>query len=138
MRTPVAALAALLLSLAALPALAGGRPIPLVEIIDAPLVWQNNAPGKLEEVQSAVMAGCVTKGWVPTAQGPGHVHAVLTRPDYRAEIDVTFTTTTLSIKYADSQGLDWNPDKRLIHRNFNRWLTLLQQAINVEMVRTKT
>ncbi len=137
MRMPAAALAALLLSLAALPALASPRPVPLVEIVDAPLTWQSGTPGKLADVQSAVMAGCVTKGWVPTPQGPGHVHAVLTRSDYRAEIDVTFTTTTLSIKYADSEGLKWDPAKRVIHPNFNRWLTLLQQAISVEIVRIK-
>jgi hypothetical protein len=137
MRRPALALATLLVSLAALPALAGGRPIPLVEIIDAPLTWQNGTAGKLADVQAAVIAGCVVKGWVPQAQAPDRVHAVLTRPDYRAEIDITYTTSTISIKYADSQGLDWNPDKRVIHRNFNRWLTLLLQAINMETVRSR-
>lgn len=137
MRRPALALATLLLSLAALPALAGGRPIPIAEIIDAPLTWPSGTAPKLADVQAAVVAGCVVKGWVPQVQAPDRVHAVLTRPDYRAEIDITYTTSTISIRYADSQGLDWNPDKRLIHRNFNRWLILLQTAINTEAVRSR-
>lgn len=137
MRNRLAVLAALLLSLVALPAAAGGRPIPLVEVVDAPVMWSTPEAATLAQMQAAVLAGCAAKGWVGQAVEPGHVHAVLTRPDYRAEIDILYSTSKLSIKYAASEGLDYNADRQLIHRNFNRWLTLLQQAINVETLRAK-
>jgi hypothetical protein len=62
------------------------------------------------------------------------VHAVLAKSDYTAEIDIPFTVETYSIKYSASEHLDWNSDKRLIHRNFNRWLVLLRQRIDLQMM----
>lgn len=114
-------------------ATAGGRPIPMQEIINAPLPWPDGKEGSLEQVQHAVFAGLATKGWVGTLVGPGKAHAYIQKPDWRCEIDVTFTTHSYSITYSNSEHLDYNPDKHVIHRNFNRWLVLLQQAINLHL-----
>lgn len=134
MKKILIAISTLWLALASLTAAAGGWPKPLEEIIDAPVAWQTEARGDLATVQAAILRGCADKGWVGHVVSPGLVHAVLTKSDYTAEIDIPFTVERYSIKYSASQHLDWNPDKRLIHRNFNRWLILLRQRIDLQMV----
>jgi hypothetical protein len=109
---------------------AGGRPIPMQEIIDTPVIWPGATEGKLEQVQKAVFAGLAAKGWTATLAAPGKVHAFIQKSDWRCEIDVTFNTRTYSITYSNSEHLDYDPKKKVIHRNFNRWLLLLQQQIN--------
>jgi hypothetical protein len=126
----------LALAFASLSASAGGWPKPLEEIIDAPVAWPNGTPGDLATVQAAILRGCADKGWVGRVVSPGLVHAVLTKSDYTAEIDIPFTVERYSIKYSASQHLDWNPEKRVIHRNFNRWLVLLRQRIDIQMLAT--
>lgn len=113
--------------------LAGGRPIPIVEIIDAPVRWPSGVAGDPAIVEGAIMRGCADKGWSAQLASPGLVHAVLRRPDYVAEIDIPFTATSFSIKYSASEHLDYNQDKHLIHRNFNRWLQLLRERIDLQM-----
>ena len=127
-------LTVLLLSLASLTAGAGGRPIPMVEIIDQPVHWPSGTPGSIDAVQKAVLRGLADKGWVGEAKAPGEVHATLTRDDWKCEIDVTFTPEHYSIKYAASEHLNYDPVKHLIHRNFNHWLILLRERIDLAIM----
>jgi len=128
------ALFAALALLAAVPAVqAGGRPIPMQEIIDTPVPWPGGTEGTLAQVQKAVFAGLAAKGWTASLAAPGKAHAYIQKSDWRCEIDVTFNTTTYSITYSNSEHLDYDPKKKVIHRNFNRWLQLLQQQINLAL-----
>lgn len=134
MQRPVVALLLTVLALFAVPAQAGGKPIPMVEIIDAPVIWPSGKPGDLSVVQNAVLRGLVEKGWTGRIISPGVARGTLTRDDWSCEIEIPFTTTAYSIKYANSVNLDYNPDTRVIHRNFNRWLVLLRQRIDLQMM----
>jgi hypothetical protein len=128
-----AALATLAL-LAASPAVqAGGRPIPMIEQVDVPLVGPNGMNANLDKVQRAVFTGLAAKGWIGTLVEPGHAHGVLTRDDWRCEIDVFYDTAKFSIRYAYSEHLDYDANKHVIHRNFNHWLVLLKEQINAAM-----
>lgn len=132
-RHALAAFAALALLAAAPAAQAGGRPIPMVEQLDVPLHWLGGQPQELDKVRRAVVTGLAAKGWQATLVEPGHAHAVLARSDWRCEIDVYYDTTKFSIRYATSEHLDYDATKRVIHRNFNRWLVLLRDQINAAM-----
>jgi hypothetical protein len=134
MKKSLVAISMLVLALFAGPVSAGGFPKPLIEVIDAPVAWPSGTPGSLATVQAAVLRGCADKGWIGRVVSPGLVHAVLAKSDYTAEIDIPFTVETYSIKYSASEHLDWNANKRLIHRNFNRWLVLLRQRIDLQMM----
>jgi len=125
---------ALLALIAFAPAVqAGGRPIQMLEILDSPVPWPDGNEGSLERVQKAVFAGLAAKGWTATLAAPGKAHAYIQKPDWRCEIDVTFNVKSFSITYSNSEHLDYDADRHVIHRNFNRWLTLLQQQINMAM-----
>ena len=117
------------------PAQAGGRPIPMMEIIDSPVVWANGTPVDIGVVQRAILFALVAKDWKAQQVEPGLIHAVLRRDDWVAEIDIPYTATSYSIKYANSVNLDYNAQKHVIHRNFNKWLTNLRQIIDAETVR---
>ena len=121
-------------TLASAAAQAGGRPIPMIEVIDAPIAWPAGKPGELSVVQAAIIRGCADKGWSCQVAAPGLIHGVLAKPDWKAEIDIPFSTTSYSIKYSASEHLDYNADKHVIHRNFNRWLVLLRERIDVQTV----
>jgi hypothetical protein len=129
----IAALATLAL-VAASPAVeAGGKPIPMIEQVDVPLHWLGGQPQELDKVRRAVATGLAAKGWQGTLVEPGHAHGVLKRDDWRCEIDVFYDTTKFSIRYASSEHLDYDANKKVIHRNFNRWLVLLRDQINAAM-----
>ena len=129
----IAALATLALFAATPAAEAGGKPIPIIEQVEVPVNWLGGQPGSIDKVQRAVFAGLAAKGWIGSLVEPGHAHGVLTRPDYRCEIDVYFDTAKYSIRYASSEHLDYDAGKKVIHRNFNRWLVLLREQINIAM-----
>jgi hypothetical protein len=64
-------------------------------------------------------------GWEIHCAGPGHIrHAP---PGNVAEVDIAYTTTTYSINYKDSRGLDY--DGSNIHSNYNGWVQKLDRAI---------
>ncbi len=115
-------------------ATAGGRPIPMIEVLDVPVAWPNGTPGDLAAVQAAIIRGCADKGWSCQLAAPGLVHGVLMKPDWKAEIDIPFSVASYSIKYSASEHLDYNAAKHVIHRNFNRWLVLLRERIDVHTV----
>lgn len=138
MSKAVRAFALAILTLFTSAALAGGRPIPMVEIIDAPVIWPDDQVGNLQTVQKAVLSGLFDKGWVGRVVTPGVVQATLRRDDWTCEIAVTYNTTTYSIRYVNSTNLDYDASTHVIHRNFNKWLILLQQRIDLHMMQAST
>jgi hypothetical protein len=113
---------------------AGGRPIPMIEVIDAPVAWPNGKPGDPSVVQAAIVHACADKGWICTLAAPGLIHAVLVKPDWKAELDIPFSVASYSIKYSASEHLDYDATKHVIHRNFNRWLVLLRERIDMHTI----
>ena len=49
-----------------------------------------------------------------------------------AKVEIAFDTRAYSITYLDSNNLDYNAQKRKIHRNYNKWVILLSEAIQRE------
>lgn len=47
--------------------------------------------------------------------------------DHRADITIAYDADSYSIRYRDSQNMDYNNGK--IHRNYNRWVANLNYDI---------
>lgn len=125
---------AIMLGLFSMPAFAGGRPVPVLDLEHVAVPWPSGTPGTIEQVQGAIMAGLVTKGWTGKPVSPGVIRGTLLIRKHRAEVDIAFSTSEYSIKYADSDMLNYHADGHLIHRNYNNWILNLRRAIDTQFV----
>lgn len=91
-----------------------------------------------EEVKTAILIAGVQKGWTMTSAEPGRIDGKISvRNRHRAHIEIRYDASGYRIHYLDSQGLDADA-AGTIHRNYNKWITLLDQAIQVELMRQPT
>jgi hypothetical protein len=120
-------LAAIVLCVAT-PALAGK---PIEDLVDVPVPGDLAGNGRsIEDVKQAIIDGCRTKGWRPQIVNDNEMKcSILVRSRHYAEVRIPYSAEKYSILYADSKELDYDPETRKIHRNYNRWVVNLSQAI---------
>lgn len=85
-----------------------------------------------EQVERAIMQGGKQKGWTMQRAEPGLIHGTITVRSHQATIKVPYTNRDFSILYVSSKGLD-DEGQGTIHRNYNKWISLLDQAIRLEL-----
>ena len=90
----------------------------------------------LDEIREAIFAGCRYKRWTPSADGANRIVAEIPVRSHWAQVVISYNENSFSIEYKNSRNLDYNPKKNTIHRNYNKWVTLLSQAIQAEMSRS--
>jgi hypothetical protein len=127
-------LAALLLVPLAFMLMAGAMPIKLVdpEPIAVP------AGLNIDQVAKAVKVGVTSRsGWIVTKDQPGQVEATLSVRDHMLKVNIPYSTSSVAIKYVDSQNLDYK-DKagvKYIHPKWNNWtrnvLSDIQRELNL-------
>lgn len=89
-----------------------------------------NAPANadLDQVTEAVLKGIAWSDWNANSVTPGHIVAeIRVRNKHVAAVDVMYDTQYFSIRYKDSQNLNYNG--RSIHRSYNVWVANLRRAI---------
>jgi hypothetical protein len=87
-----------------------------------------------EDVQAAIIGACRNRGWIPQLAGESQVNCTINvRGRHQAEVEIPFSATDFSIIHASSQGLDYNPSRQTIHRNFNRWIANLALEVQREL-----
>jgi hypothetical protein len=65
-----------------------------------------------------------------TAREPGHIDAFYAARDVRADIRVSYTDTTYSITYVDSQNLRYTGSR--IDAHYNHWVNNLDHDLQLE------
>ena len=84
----------------------------------------------VEDVKTAILAGCKRKRWIPVVDEDGNITCSITvRSQHYAEVEIPYSSRNFSILYKSSRGLKYNEANEEIHRNYNKWVTLLSQAI---------
>jgi hypothetical protein len=92
----------------------------------------------LEQVKNGIIAGCKFKRWAPVEEEPGKIScSISVRAKHYAEVEITHTESSYSINYKDSRDLDYNEKKQKIHRNYNKWVILLSEAIQTELAKSQ-
>ena len=125
------ALATAVLVLILVPAIAdAGKPI--LNIVDVSIpVKPSGTAYTAQEVQESIEAGCRQYGWSPVLDEAGIIHATIeVRARHFAHIKIPFTPERYSILYVASSNLDYDEKRQTIHRNYNKWITNLSNAIN--------
>jgi hypothetical protein len=109
-------------------ALAGcARTMPVYNVSSAPVAAPS---GQLSaaQVRSAIIEALHDKRWIVKQDDPGKIMAEIMARSHRADIDIDYSATQYSITYRDSANLRYDGSE--IHRNYNKWIKLLERQIN--------
>ena len=89
-----------------------------------------------EEVREAIHRGLASKSWRVQSDDPGQITANISVSGHQATIQITYSASTYSIAHVSSSpGLKYEDegDREVIHRRYNHWINLLDQAIYREL-----
>jgi len=117
-------------------AVSGCRTAPIQNVTRAPLPAVPTTKVTVHDVSKAIATAGGRLGWVMQEVRPGELQGTLTVRKHVAVVVVTHDTSTFSIDYKDSQNLLHQGDE--IHRNYNKWVQNLRQAIQAEVARIGT
>ena len=85
------------------------------------------------QVEKAIMLAGLKKHWVMKVVSPGLIRGDLALRSHQASIDIRYSERNFSITYVSSSGLNVDGQGN-IHRGYNRWITMLDEAIRVELL----
>ena len=129
------------LALIAIVALTGCRTAPLY---DASGIAFTTPPTSVKRVltmddyKDAIIRGGAKRPWTFEDGGPGHlIGSVGVRGKHFATVDIVFDTESFSITHKSSTNLNYNPEARVIHPNYNSWIHLLENEIQSEITQMK-
>jgi hypothetical protein len=91
---------------------------------------------KIEQVSKAIKAGVLSRtGWTITKEEPGQYEATLNVRQHMLKVNIPYTTTSVGMKYVDSQNLDYGEKKgvKVIHPKWANWTRNLQTDIQREL-----
>ena len=99
----------------------------------------SQVPPSLSEsdISRAIINAGVSKRWVMREERPGLITGHIQVRQHQANISIPYNTANYSINYVSSVNLD-DKGKGKIHRNYNRWIIGLNEAIQIELNRASS
>jgi len=91
---------------------------------------QHDLPAQVsdEKMKQTIVAALEKREWTVQRFSPQLIQAEITvRNQFHAEIDIRYTRNSYAITYRDSRDLGYKDGK--IHRNYNRWISMLDRDI---------
>ena len=86
------------------------------------------------DVEQAILRGAGARDqWFVTNTQPGQVNLTVVVRSHQARVKVLYNTEKVSINLVDSTNLMQSGNK--IHRNYNKWVVLLQREIETELLK---
>ncbi|WP_373019561.1 hypothetical protein [Thiomicrorhabdus sp.] len=86
-----------------------------------------------EQVKQAIRQAGLGLGWMISDNGDNQLKGTLNLRKHQAVISIPYSATEYSLLYKSSVALDYNPEERTIHRNFNGWMQNLNNRIQVQL-----
>ena len=108
------------------------RSEPIQNVENRPITGVTR-PLTAEQVERAIAAAGVRRGWVFTRVEPGLLRGTHADQGHTLILDVPFTASTYSVRVNSSVRL--REGDGTIHRTANRWIRNLQQDIDAELAR---
>ena len=87
----------------------------------------------LEDVRKAIVRAGSRRGWIFSDAGEGKLVGTLTVRKHKATVDVNYSKKAYDITYRESQNLNYNEAKGMIHSNYNGWISNLVKDITLEL-----
>jgi len=111
----------------AVASLAGCARTAPINNIDQPVIGHYSD----NQMRQAIVEAGITRHWVMTPVAPGVINGRLVQRGHVANIRVDYTPSRYSIHYVSSENLLAADNE--IHRNYNNWVTALNQDIQVRL-----
>ncbi len=93
------------------------------------------AAGSMEQTRKVILQSLGAKSWGITSHEPGKILATLHARKHMAEVEITYDSEEIRIRYVDSEKLEyrksWFSEKEYIHGKYNAWVQDLAAAISV-------
>ncbi|MDG6774328.1 hypothetical protein QCB45_08285 [Thiomicrorhabdus sp. ZW0627] len=86
-----------------------------------------------EQVKKAIRLAGVSLGWIITDSGDNQLKGTLNLRKHQAVISIPYSEKEYSLIYKSSVALDYNPEEKTIHKNFNGWMQNLNNRIQVQL-----
>lgn len=109
--------------------------VPLVDVIDVPIVAGNNQTLTDAQVKRAIRIAGATRDWKVTDGESGELIATLLIRAHTAVVTITYDQTHYSILYKDSKalGYDVRDDVQYIHPAYHHWLKNFSKDIKIQL-----
>lgn len=108
--------------------LTGCSSLPPVHNVDqAPVNYTLSS----EQVERAILRAGQARGWTMRVASPGVIHGDLAVRSHVAKVAIDYTAKSYSIRYLDSNNLDY--DGTGIHHNYNKWVIYLNRQIQRQL-----
>ena len=89
----------------------------------------------MPDVQAAILAACERRKFEATVVSPGLITARWVHGGHSFDVSIPFTDSTYSIRYKDSQRMDYNPKKQRIDDSYNEYVAALSEHIEADFER---
>ena len=109
---------------------AGGQ---VYEVKDAPIQTSTGKELTLEQVQKAIVDAGIKQTWIMTPVRLGEMLGEYNVQSHQIHVTIPYTTKNYSILYKDSSNLRYDPVKRTIHVNYQRWIERLDNEIKARL-----
>ena len=97
------------------------------EVIDGLAV---PAPIDMNKFRSSMLLALSAHRWVVDEERPGELYCRLSKgSSWWVTIRICYTPSGYWYEYLDSKNLDANPAKNKIHRNYPRWIQILEREM---------
>jgi len=118
-----------LITALALIGLSGCRTTPIRDVNNQPV-----PPGvSASQVSKTIQSAGNSLGWAMKQTRPGMIEGTLFIRDHVAKVEIPYSSSSYSIRYAGSTNLKYDAAKRTIHSNYNGWVQNLDNQIRARL-----
>jgi hypothetical protein len=89
----------------------------------------------LPDVQAAILAACERRKFQAIVVSPGLITARWVHGAHTFDVSIPFSDSAYSIRYKDSQRMDYNPKKQRIDDSYNDYVAALSEHIEADFER---
>jgi hypothetical protein len=109
---------------------------PIKDVIDHEVpALKDGTRIALPDVQAAILAACERRRFEATVVSPGVITARWVHGSHSFDVTIPFTDSTYSIRYKDSQRMDYNEKKHRIDDSYNEYVAALSEHIEADFER---
>jgi hypothetical protein len=110
------------------------RTQPVYNVNNASVVGGTTSGLTQAQIRQAILKAAADREWIAKEAGDGHIVAAVYVRNHMAEVDINYGPNQYSITYKNSDNLLY--DGTMIHRNYNKWIKLLDAEIKEELARS--